>query len=139
MSILIADSALDGARGNAGSIFAQFLVGLSEGMHNRAKVTARQFAEATNIGKQYAYQALLNPTEGTILTVISDWSNALNKLSTKYSDFIEVLERVFSHRRRSGLLSTRIMRDRHWEPETHTHASQTDSPRRQEDSRRKSQ
>lgn len=94
MSTFIADSALDGARGNAGSILAQFLVGLAEGLHNRTKVTTQQFAEAVNIGKQYAYQALLNPVEGTILTVISDWSNALYKFGNKYSDFVKTLERA---------------------------------------------
>ena len=92
MSDLIADSALDGARGNAGSILAQFLVGLSEGLSNYAKVTTQQFADAVKIGKQYAYQALLNPVEGTILTVISDWSDTLQRLSNKYSDFVEILE-----------------------------------------------
>ena len=51
MSDLIADSALDGARGNAGSILAQFLVGLAEGLHDQTKVTTQQFAEATIIGK----------------------------------------------------------------------------------------
>ena len=94
MSDLIADSALDGARGNAGSILAQFLVGLAEGMHNHTKVTTQQFAEATVIGKQYAYQALINPVEGTILTVMSDWSNGLQRLSNKYSDFVEIFERA---------------------------------------------
>jgi len=94
MSNLIADSALDGARGNAGSILAQFLVGLAEGLHNQTKVTTQQFAEATIIGKQYAYQALINPVEGTILTVINDWSNALQRLSSKYSDFVEIFERA---------------------------------------------
>lgn len=94
MSDLIADSALDGARGNAGSILAQFLVGLAEGLQNHTKVTTQQFAEAVKIGKQYAYQALLNPVEGTILTVISDWSDALHRFSDKYSDFVEVLARA---------------------------------------------
>ena len=93
MSNLIADSALDGARGNAGSILAQFLVGLAEGLYNHTKVTTLQFAEAVKIGKHYAYQALLNPVEGTILTVISDWSDALNRFSDKYSDFVEVFAR----------------------------------------------
>ncbi len=94
MSNIIADSALDGARGNAGSILAQFLVGLAEGLQNHAKVTTQQFAEAVKVGKQYAYQALLNPVEGTILTVINDWSDALIRLSNKYSDFVEILERA---------------------------------------------
>jgi len=94
MSDLIADSALDGARGNAGSILAQFLVGLAEGLNNRTKVTTKQFAEAAIVGKQYAYQALINPVEGTILTVITDWSDALLRLSDKYSDFVEILERA---------------------------------------------
>jgi DegV family protein with EDD domain len=94
MSNLIADSALDGARGNAGSILAQFLVGLAEGLQNHTKVTTQQFAEAAKIGKQYSYQALLNPVEGTILTVISDWSDALHRFSNKHSDFVETLARA---------------------------------------------
>ena len=94
MSVLIADSALDGARGNAGSILAQFLVGLAEGLQDKAKVTTKQFAEAVKVGKQYAYQALLEPTEGTILTVINDWADALTRLSEKYSDIVEILERA---------------------------------------------
>jgi len=94
MSVLIADAALDGARGNAGSILAQFLVGLADGLRDKAKVSTKQFAEATIVGKQYAYQALLKPTEGTILTVINDWADALTKLSEKYSDFVEILDRA---------------------------------------------
>lgn len=94
MSVLIADSALDGARGNAGSILAQFLVGLAEGLHDKVKVSTKQFAEAVNTGKVYAYQAMLKPTEGTILTVISDWSDSLIKLSNKYTDFVKILERA---------------------------------------------
>ncbi len=101
MSDLIADSSLDGARGNAGSILAQFLVGLAEGLNNHTKVTTLQFAEAVKIGKQYAYQALLNPVEGTILTVISDWSDALNKFSDKYSDFVKVFDRALGVAKKS--------------------------------------
>ncbi|MEE9190760.1 MAG: DegV family protein [Candidatus Neomarinimicrobiota bacterium] len=92
MSVAIADSALDGARGNAGSILAQFLVGLSEGFHNKAKLTTKQFAAATEVGTQFAYQAMMKPVEGTILTVIQDWSDATKSLSESITDFTVLIQ-----------------------------------------------
>jgi DegV family protein with EDD domain len=92
MSVAIADSALDGARGNAGSILAQFLVGLSEGFYNKARLTTKQFAAATEVGTQFAYQAMMKPVEGTILTVIQDWSDSIKTLSESVTDFSELIQ-----------------------------------------------
>ncbi len=101
MSVAIADSALDGARGNAGSILAQFLVGLSEGINKNTKLNTEQFAAAVEVGKQYAYQALLNPVEGTILSVINDWSDALKKLSERITDFRSLLKEALKKANKS--------------------------------------
>jgi uncharacterized protein len=64
-----ADGALDGARGNSGAIFAQFLHGLAGGMDRREHVDGAQFADAAVLGTESAYTALLEPREGTILSV----------------------------------------------------------------------
>ena len=43
MSMAIADSALDGARGNSGAILAQFFVGFADGIKERSSLTAKEF------------------------------------------------------------------------------------------------
>ncbi len=88
MSLAIADSALDSARGNSGAILAQFFVGFSDALHDKSKLDTTQFAEAAQVAKSYAYEALVKPQEGTILTVIHDWANTLSTLAKDTFDFL---------------------------------------------------
>jgi len=74
----IADAALIGARGNSGVIFAQFLHGLSRETLNKPIITLPEFAESVNKSIPYIYEAIANPVEGTMLTVIKEWSDFLN-------------------------------------------------------------
>ena len=83
-----ADGALDGARGNSGAIFAQFLQGLAVAMEKRASVDVAQFAVAARRGAESAYTALAEPREGTILTVVRAWAHELGRRETG-EDFIE--------------------------------------------------
>ena len=93
MLALIADAALDGARGNSGVILAQFFQGLSDGAAGVDKMTPESFAKAVKFGAEYARQALAEPTEGTILTVMTDFSNHLIELiESKNYDFEHLLE-----------------------------------------------
>ncbi len=75
----VADAALDGARGNSGAIFAQFFQGLSDAASERAALTSRQFTDAVRRGADYAREALSEPREGTILSVITDFAKALEQ------------------------------------------------------------
>ena len=43
---VVADSALDGARGNSGAILAQFFLGMSDGCNGVTKMTTQDFADA---------------------------------------------------------------------------------------------
>jgi len=83
-----ADGALDGARGNSGAIFAQFLHGLAAAMEKRASVDVSQFAVAARRGAESAYGALAEPREGTILTVVRAWAHELGRRETG-EDFLE--------------------------------------------------
>jgi DegV family protein with EDD domain len=67
---VVADSALDGARGNSGAILAQFFHGLSDGATGASRWTTGMFAQAVRQGAQYAREAMGEPREGTIITVI---------------------------------------------------------------------
>jgi DegV family protein with EDD domain len=100
-----ADAALDGARGNSGAIFAQFLYGMAEGIGNRVSVTTREFAAAVRRGTEAAQQALAQPVEGTILSVLRAWAAALEEQTARIHDFRELLGKALD-RAREALANT---------------------------------
>ncbi len=87
----IADAALSGARGNSGLIFAQFLQGLSEEVKSLKRLTPKHFAESVKSASQKTYKAIVSPVEGTMLTVINDWAEAIYGQRTTTGDFAELL------------------------------------------------
>lgn len=87
----LADTALTGARGNSGIIFAQFLEGFRREVKNEEQLSTQTFGEAVNAAVKYAYQAMASPVEGTMLTVIRDWANAVYQHRTRHRDFSELL------------------------------------------------
>jgi len=66
----IANAAIVGSRGNSGIIFAEFFNGLYERLKGKAKAGLDDFVEAVKHATQKAYKAIMNPVEGTILTVL---------------------------------------------------------------------
>ncbi|MDF1760510.1 MAG: DegV family protein [Coxiellaceae bacterium] len=90
----VADAALNGARGNSGAILAQFFQGLSEGAAGMEKMDTAGFVQAVNKGAELARSALSEPKEGTILTVISAFGEALQQHLKKEGgiEFITLLE-----------------------------------------------
>ncbi|MBT7524926.1 MAG: DegV family EDD domain-containing protein [Candidatus Marinimicrobia bacterium] len=91
MSMKIADSALDGARGNSGAILAQFFVGFADGVKDVKKLNSAEFSQAIAHAKNYSYDALTKPREGTILSVIGGWSESLETSSKISNDFLSIL------------------------------------------------
>ncbi len=73
----ISESALIGARGNSGMIFAQFINGLRLASAGKDLVTLKEFAEMANDSVMHTYESLDHPVEGTILTVIKTWAKCL--------------------------------------------------------------
>lgn len=86
-----ADAALLGARGNSGVILAQFLHGLAEELKDTLTVTTRSFGSAVHHSVDYAYDAISNPQEGTILTVLKDWASSVYEKCSHTDDFAELL------------------------------------------------
>jgi DegV family protein with EDD domain len=97
----VADAALLGARGNSGLIFAQFLYGLSREVRDESRLTPHRFAEGVRRAVQHARQAILTPVEGTMLTVLHDWAEALYEQRTKMTDFAELLSHSLGAAERS--------------------------------------
>jgi DegV family protein with EDD domain len=90
----IADAALVGARGNSGIIFAQFLSGLSEAMRDAQSVAKEHFVRAAEVARARAYEAVTRPKEGTMLTVMHAWAEALHRESEHSQSVAELLRRA---------------------------------------------
>lgn len=88
---LIAENALIGARGNSGIIFAQFLYGLNCETNDNQKVTLTEFAESIRKSIPYMYEAVANPVEGTMLTVIKEWSDFISSKYDSIKDFRKII------------------------------------------------
>jgi DegV family protein with EDD domain len=102
----IADSALKGARGNSGIIFAQYLYGLSVETGNEPALSVPNFIESNIKAVKYAYQSIAEPVEGTIITVIKEWANALNRLEKHSTNFIELITNAYAELEKSVINTT---------------------------------
>lgn len=87
----IADAAMIGARGNSGVIFAQFLYGLNAVTANKPVTNLADFAESINKTVPFVYEAIDKPVDGTILTVIKDWSEYIYSRKENSGGFKEVI------------------------------------------------
>ncbi len=67
---------LRGARGNSGVILSQFFRGIAKSLKGKDTCTAAELAKALKVGSDTAYNAVMNPTEGTILTVAREAATA---------------------------------------------------------------
>jgi DegV family protein with EDD domain len=90
----VADALLDGARGNSGAIVAQFFQGMSDSTGDLDHYTTDTFATAVRLGSEYAHDALSNPREGTILSVISAFAESVQHevIDAVEQEFAEVFE-----------------------------------------------
>jgi hypothetical protein len=77
MLVRAADAALDGARGNSGAILAQFLLGAADRAAGLTQLKLSEFSHAIEAGASNARLALTQPREGTILSVITAFAQAL--------------------------------------------------------------
>jgi hypothetical protein len=86
----IAETSLENARGNSGIIFAQFLYGMSMETGNYKTINIAQFAESIKNSIRYIYEAIANPVEGTLLTVIREWADYIYDNRHRIKDFNEL-------------------------------------------------
>jgi len=77
----VGEDAIDGARGNSGAILAQFFTGVAESIGSRVAIEPEYMAWAVRAGSLSARQALAEPREGTILSVIGAFADALQPQS----------------------------------------------------------
>jgi uncharacterized protein len=87
----VAHGALMGARGNSGVILSQFLQGLAVSLAGQETFSAEDLARAAQLGVETAYQSVVNPVEGTILTVARSAAEAAQQSVKTNLDLAVVL------------------------------------------------
>lgn len=85
-----ASALLRGARGNSGVILSLIFRGFAKSFKGLESADARDLASAFSNAVDAAYKAVMNPTEGTILTVIRKASEAANEMADTLDDPLEV-------------------------------------------------
>ena len=87
----ISHGSLMGARGNSGVILSQILRGLASTLKQTAEGTGQRVAEALSAASAGAYQAVLKPIEGTILTVVRESAEAAKLASADDASLVDTL------------------------------------------------
>ena len=90
----ISHGSLMGARGNSGVIISQILRGFVSKIKNASRKTidANLFSEALSEAASAAYEAVGNPVEGTILTVVRETAEAAEKATSEKLSLLPLAE-----------------------------------------------
>ena len=88
-----------GARGNSGVILSQFFKGFALGAEGKKTLTTSDFSAAFGRGVEKAYESVITPTEGTMLTVMREGYEKIRDLQT--SDFEELFAVLMKEMRES--------------------------------------
>lgn len=95
MARAIAHGALMGARGNSGVILSQLWRGLARGLDDLEVMDAAALAKAFGAARDTAYRGVVQPVEGTILTVAKDMARAAAEAASEPgASSVDVLEKV---------------------------------------------
>lgn len=90
----LAQGALMGARGNSGVILSQIWRGLAFSLEGKPFFTAVELSQALQTAVETAYRGVMNPVEGTILTVIREIAEEAQEVVLENNDLRLVLARV---------------------------------------------
>ena len=90
----VSHGSLMGARGNSGVILSQILRGLADTFSDLDAASAADVVTGLRRAADAAYQAVLRPVEGTILTVVRVAAEAAEAAQGEGSELTGILERV---------------------------------------------
>jgi DAK2 domain fusion protein YloV len=89
---LLARGMLMGARGNSGVILSQLFSGMANGLKGHDTVGLAEFSHALRQGVEQAYQAVINPVEGTMLTVAREGADRALSIAEDCDNFEQLFE-----------------------------------------------
>lgn len=88
----IGHGALMGARGNSGVILSQVMRGFTTVVREAGALDAASFAAAISAASSAAYEAVMRPVEGTILTVVREAAEAAETAVAAGADLVATLD-----------------------------------------------
>ena len=92
VAAILSKGLLMGARGNSGVILSQIFRGFGQAIKEADVFTAENLAKAFQSGVEVAYQAVMKPVEGTILTVSRGAAAFAVKKAASSDDAVDVLK-----------------------------------------------
>ncbi len=101
VSNLLAKGMLLGARGNSGVILSQYFKGIAKYLINKDIASVNDMVEAFTEGYRTAYNAVVTPTEGTILTVAREGIELIKNKINENTTFNELLDLMYKRMEQS--------------------------------------
>ncbi len=90
----IVDAAIEGARGNSGIIFASYINGFYESIH-KDELSVEEYIDIVTNAYNEAYKSINEPVEGTMITLMRAWANALSSLKDAGHSVVELFSKAF--------------------------------------------
>lgn len=97
MAKALGNGSLMGARGNSGVILSQLCRGLAQSLKGKEVILLSDIADALESARAKAYKAVMQPTEGTILTIARAMSEFALENQHEYSDIVAFLKDILRH------------------------------------------
>lgn len=104
-----AQGSLMGARGNSGVILSQFFRGFAKAISGRESIDATWLTKGFNGAVRQAYQAVMRPVEGTVLTVAREAAKAAADTARTNSDLLVILQATLVQARRTLALTPTML------------------------------
>lgn len=93
----VSNAAILGARGNSGAIFSQFFHGFEKVSPNAEYLQKEDLVSCFCSAYEYAYKAIQEPVEGTIITAIRSFAESLKSKAAENINIAELLEYAYSN------------------------------------------
>lgn len=98
----LAHGGLMGARGNSGVILSQILRGLAHGLADKKDFSVHDLAVATQAAYETALRSIIQPVEGTIITVMRAVAESIRSSSAHTDDILAVLSKAVEDARETN-------------------------------------
>ncbi len=92
----IAEAGVLGARGNSGMMLSHYFLGFAEGLEGRSRAGPQELAAAMCQASRSLYQAVEQPIEGTILTVVRESTEETSRIARKLIDLREMASHLLA-------------------------------------------
>ncbi len=92
----LAESGVLSARGNSGMMMSHFFLGFAEGLRGRRRAGPEELALAMRSASDSLYQAVDRPVEGTILTVVRESTEEIERYAGQAPDLRSLARQALS-------------------------------------------